>query len=214
MPSPATDHPSTDKPTGFSRKVLLGSIATIAWLIDIGTKVWAVEALSGREPLRLAGGLLYLTLARNSGAAFSLGTDFTIVITCVMIAVVLGILVVSRKVASTPWAWALGLVLGGACGNLVDRLLRHPSPFRGAVVDFFSVLDPYGGFFPIFNVADICIVCGGIFAALLALTGRELDGTRAGGHRPDDRHLQDRGPDDPPVEASPGPQRPAERDDA
>jgi signal peptidase II len=184
VPSSTTDHPSTHKRSGLSRHVLLiGSIAAVVLLIDLGTKIWAVEALSGREPLRLAGGALYLTLARNSGAAFSLGTDFTVIITIVMMSVVTGILVVARKVASTPWAWALGLVLGGACGNLIDRLFRHPSPFRGAVIDFFSVLDPYGGFFPIFNVADMCIVCGGIFAALLALTGRELDGTRTGKHQ-------------------------------
>lgn len=187
---------------------MLGSIAAVALLIDLGTKVWAVEALSGREPLRLAGGALYLTLARNTGAAFSLGTNFTVVITIVMIAVVTGILITARKVASTPWAWALGLVLGGACGNLIDRLFRHPSPFRGAVVDFFSVLDPYGGFFPIFNVADICIVCGGIFAALLALTGRELDGSRTGrdGATVEPAPTVD--------SADPDPQRPRNQDEA
>lgn len=183
MSSSATDRPSTRRRPAISRRraLLLGSIALVALLIDLGTKVWAVEALSGREPLRLLGGALYLTLARNNGAAFSLGTDFTVIITIVMITVVVGILLVARRVASTPWVWALGLILGGACGNLIDRLFRHPSPFRGAVIDFFSVADPYGGFFPIFNVADMCIVCGGILAALLALTGHELDGTRIGG---------------------------------
>lgn len=187
MPSSATDHPSTDKRTGgYRRTVLLACIALVVLLVDLGTKIWAVAALSGREPLELAGGLLYLTLARNTGAAFSLGTDFTVIITVVMLVVIVGILFVARKVASKPWAWALGLVLGGACGNLVDRLFRHPSPFRGAVVDFFSVLDPYGGFFPIFNVADTGIVCGGILAALLALSGRELDGSRTSDPKPAD----------------------------
>lgn len=180
MPSSTTHRPPIATHAARRRRLLLGTVALIGLLVDLGTKIWAVEALSGREPLRLAGGVLYLTLARNSGAAFSLGTDFTFVITIVMITVVIGLLVVARKVASKPWAWALGLVLGGACGNLVDRLFRHPSPFRGAVVDFFSVLDPYGGFFPIFNIADVCIVVGGALAALLALTGRELDGTRTG----------------------------------
>ncbi|MFV0533004.1 MAG: signal peptidase II [Cumulibacter sp.] len=178
MPSSDTANPSTRV---RRRTVLLGSVALVAFLLDLGTKLWAVDALTGREPLKLFGGALYLTLARNTGAAFSLGTDFTVIITIVMMTVVVGILVISRKVLSAPWALALGLVLGGACGNLVDRLFRHPGPFRGAVVDFFSVFDPYGGFFAIFNVADICIVGGGIFAALLALTGRELDGTRTKG---------------------------------
>ena len=144
--------------------------------------MWAVAELSGREPLRLAGGALYLTLARNSGAAFSLGTDFTVIITIVMITVITAILVIAPKVLATPWAWALGLILGGASGNLIDRLFRHPGPFKGAVIDFFSVLDPYGQFFPIFNVADAGVVCGGILAALLAILGREIDGSKAAGN--------------------------------
>lgn len=147
-------------------------------VVDLATKLWAVEALSDREPLRLAGGALYLTLARNYGAAFSIGTDLTVIITIVMLAVIAGILYISRKVLSTPWAWALGLILGGASGNLIDRLFREPGPFRGGVVDFFSVFAPYGEFFPIFNVADICIVSGGILAGLLAVLGFDLDGTR------------------------------------
>lgn len=145
--------------------------------VDLATKLWAVAGLSGREPVELFGGALYLTLARNSGAAFSMGTDFTVIITIVMITVICGILVIARKVAATPWAWALGLILGGALGNLIDRLFRHPGPFRGAVIDFFSLFDPYGQVFAIFNVADMAIVGGGILAGLLAILGRELDGT-------------------------------------
>ncbi|WP_234356212.1 signal peptidase II [Blastococcus sp. Marseille-P5729] len=163
----------------YRRTILLLSIAAVILVVDLATKLWAVESLTGREPLRLAGGALYLTLARNTGAAFSLGTDFTVIITIIMLTVIAGILFISRKVRSTPWAWALGLILGGAAGNLIDRLFRHPGPFRGAVIDFFSVLDPYGQFFPIFNVADICIVCGGILAGLLAVLGLDIDGTRA-----------------------------------
>jgi signal peptidase II len=75
----------------------------------------------------------------------------------------------------------LGLILGGAAGNLVDRVFRSPAPFRGHVVDWISVFDPYGRVFPIFNLADSGIVCGGILAVLLALRGLEMDGSR-GGH--------------------------------
>lgn len=181
MPSSAETEATTSAVVARRRTVLLLSIAAVILVLDLATKLWAVEALSGREPLRLAGGALYLTLARNTGAAFSLGTDFTVIITVIMITVIAGILYISRKVLSTPWAWALGLILGGASGNLIDRLFRHPGPFRGAVVDFFSVLDPYGQFFPIFNVADICIVCGGILAGLLAVLGFDIDGTRLKG---------------------------------
>lgn len=158
------------------RLPLLLTIAAVALLVDLATKLWAVAELSDREPLRLAGGALYLRLARNSGAAFSLGTDFTVVITLVMLAVVAGIAYVSRRVRSAPWAVALGLILGGACGNLIDRLFRHPSPFKGAVIDFLSLFDPDGQVWPIFNIADMCIVTGGILAAVLAVLGRELDG--------------------------------------
>lgn len=184
-PSAGTD-PIDERPaTRRSRAGLLLTIAAVALLIDLATKLWAVESLSGREPIRLAGGALYLTLARNSGAAFSMGTEMTIVISCVVIAVVIGILVMARKVSWRPWAWALGLILGGALGNLVDRVFRHPGPLRGAVIDFLSLFDPYGQVWPIFNVADICVVTGGLLAGLLAVLGRELDGTRARDDEPD-----------------------------
>ncbi|WP_228389479.1 signal peptidase II [Cumulibacter manganitolerans] len=166
------------RPARQRRTVLLFTIAAVALLIDVTTKIWAVHALSGREPLKLAGGAVYLTLARNSGAAFSMGTGITIVISCVVIVVAVGIAVVARKVRWAPWAWALGLILGGALGNLADRIFRHPAPLRGAVIDYLSLFDPYGQVWPIFNVADMCVVCGGILAGLLAIIGRELDGQR------------------------------------
>jgi signal peptidase II len=63
-------------------------------------------------------------------------------------------------------------------GNLVDRIFRAPGPLRGHVVDMVSVFAPDGSFFPVFNAADSAVVCGGILLVLLALTGREMDGTR------------------------------------
>lgn len=170
---------ASGRPTPGRRTVLLFGIAAVALLIDVATKVWAVQALSGREPIKVAGGALYLTLARNSGAAFSMGTGITIVISCVVIVVAIAIAVVARKVRWAPWAWALGLILGGALGNLTDRIFRHPAPLRGAVIDYLSLFDPYGQVWPIFNVADMCVVCGGILAGLLAILGRELDGQKA-----------------------------------
>jgi signal peptidase II len=73
---------------------------------------------------------------------------------------------------------ALGLVLGGALGNLTDRVFRAPGPLRGHVVDVVSLFAPDGSVWPVFNLADSCIVTGGVLLVLLALTGRELDGTR------------------------------------
>ncbi|CAN5181083.1 N/A [soil metagenome] len=149
------------------------------YLLDVLTKVLAVAVLSDREPLRLFGGLLYLTEARNRGAAFSFAEGATVLFTLVAVVVVLIILRASRRLRSLSWALALGLVLGGAAGNLTDRLLRDPGPLRGGVVDFLSVLDPYGAVWPIFNVADSAIVCGGLLAVVLTFRGVEFDGTRA-----------------------------------
>jgi signal peptidase II len=78
-----------------------------------------------------------------------------------------------------PWALALGLVLGGALGNLGDRLFRAPGVFHGHVVDMISVFGPYGEHFAVFNVADSCLTVGVVLAVLLELTGRQRDGSRA-----------------------------------
>lgn len=157
---------------------LLLIVAATAFGLDLLTKVVVVATLNGEPPVRLLGGLLYLTEARNTGAAFSLAAGATILFTVIAAIVVVVVLRTARKLRSLPWAWALGLVLGGAAGNLVDRIFRSPGPLRGGVVDFLSVLDPYGGVWPIFNLADSAIVCGGILAVVLALFGYEFDGTR------------------------------------
>jgi signal peptidase II len=87
---------------------------------------------------------------------------------------------VARRLRSTGWAVALALVLGGALGNLVDRVFRSPGPLQGNVIDVVSLFAPDGSVWPVFNLADSCIVSGGVLLVLLALTGRELDGTRSG----------------------------------
>jgi len=75
------------------------------------------------------------------------------------------------------WAAGLGLVLGGAVGNLADRLFREPGPMRGHVVDFLSLFDPYGGVWPVFNIADMAIVGGGATVIVLSLLRHDYDGT-------------------------------------
>ncbi len=163
--------------TRSSRTPLL-LVAVGVLSLDVVSKVVVVATLSDRQPVRLLGGLLYLTEARNTGAAFSLAQGFTVILAVVAFVVVGLILRTSGRIRSTGWAVALGLVLGGATGNLVDRVLRDPGPFRGGVVDFLSVFDPYGQVWPIFNFADSAVVCGGALAVLLALRGVDLDGTR------------------------------------
>ncbi|SHK85226.1 signal peptidase II [Pseudonocardia thermophila] len=173
-----TDPPATTTAPGPTRVVLLSVIAAVVLALDVVTKVIAVAQLEHRPPVELLGGLVYLQLIRNPGAAFSLATGYTWVLTVVAIIVVVVIVRVARRLRSVGWAVALGLVLGGALGNLGDRLFRSPGPLQGHVVDMVSVFAPDGRVWPVFNAADSAIVCGGILLVLLALTGRELDGRR------------------------------------
>jgi len=155
--------------------------------LDLATKIAAVSGLQGRPPVLLVDGVLYLVLTRNTGAAFSLGQGYTIVLTLIALLVVGVIVRFARRLGSMSWAIALGMILGGASGNLVDRLFRAPGPFRGAVIDFISVFDDSGDAFPVFNVADSALVVGVLLAVILELTGRQLDGTRMGHSLGDDK---------------------------
>ena len=170
------DQPARPRP---SRARLLLGLAAAVLALDVGTKLLVVATLSDREPLRLLGGALYLTEARNTGAAFSFAEGATVVFTLIAVAVVVVIVRSARRLFSTGWAVALGLVLGGAVGNLLDRVFRDPGFLRGGVVDFISLFDPFGRVWPIFNVADSAIVCGGVLGAVLAFRGIEFDGRRA-----------------------------------
>ena len=154
---------------------MLLAVAAGVYAADVVSKVVVVAPLSHRPPVRLLGGLLNLMVLRNSGAAFSIGTSMTIVFTAIAVGVIFFILRTSRRLRSLPWAVTLGLLLGGATGNLTDRILRSPGVFRGNVVDWIQL--PH---WPVFNVADSAIVCGGVLAVLLAARGFRLDGTRDG----------------------------------
>jgi signal peptidase II len=168
--------PSTAAP---GRVGLLAVIALVVLAADGLSKIVGVAELEGREPVRILDGLVYLQLVRNPGAAFSLATGYTWVLSLVAIGVVIVIIRVARRLRSAGWAVALGLILGGALGNLADRLFRSPGPLRGHVVDIISVLAPDGRVWPVFNLADSCIVTGGVLLMLLALMGRDLDGSRS-----------------------------------
>jgi signal peptidase II len=171
--------PSTTVTAAGPKVVLLAVIAVLVLAADIITKTVAVAQLENRAPLELLGGLVYLQLVRNPGAAFSLATGYTWVLTIVAIAVVVVIIRVARRLRSIGWAIALGLVLGGALGNLTDRIFRAPGPLQGHVVDIVSLFAPDGRVWPVFNMADSSIVTGGVLLVLLALLGRELDGRRS-----------------------------------
>jgi signal peptidase II len=151
----------------------------LAVLLDQWVKHLSTEQLHEGQPVRILGGLIYLSLLRNSGAAFSFGSGYTWVFPLITVAVIIWIGWMARKLRSVPWAIALGLVLGGALGNLTDRLFRAPGPFRGHVVDMISAFAPYGERFAVFNIADSCLSVGVVLAVLLELTGRQRDGSRA-----------------------------------
>lgn len=149
-------------------------IAALLILVDQLTKLWAVEALSGHARIPIIGDLLGLILVRNPGAAFSFATGQTWIFSIVAIVVTAIVMRVSKRLGSMWWAVTLGLVLGGAVGNLIDRLARAPGIFRGHVVDFID----YGGLF-VGNVADIAIVGAAVAIVGLSLIGLEVDGSRA-----------------------------------
>ncbi|KKK02428.1 signal peptidase II [Micromonospora sp. HK10] len=163
---------------------ILVGVAVVALLADLGTKQLALSSLSGRGPVSLLGGAVYLTLTRNSGAAWSIGSDHTWVFPLITIGVVGWIAWMALRLRSLPWAVSLGLVLGGALGNLTDRIFRAPGHFVGHVVDMVSLFDPYGQVWPVFNLADSSLVCGVLLAIFLELTGRQRDGSRATAEQP------------------------------
>lgn len=170
---------TTDVPTGPSagmprrRMGLVVAVAVAVLALDITTKCIIVATLSPTHTIRLLGGFLHLRQDRNPGAAFSFAPGLTILFSLIAITVIVVILRSSRRIRSVPWAITLGLLLGGATGNLVDRIFRAPGLFRGWVVDWIQI--PH---WPVFNLADSAIVCGGILAVLLSARGIRLDGQR------------------------------------
>jgi signal peptidase II len=148
-------------------------VAGIVLAADVVSKAIVIATLAPGHVVRLLGHYLQLTNTRNSGAAFSVGTGATALFTAVAVVVVIVILRTAKRLRSLGWAICLGLLLGGALGNLVDRLFRSPGPLRGEVVDWIQL--PH---WPIFNLADSAIVIGGCVAVLLSTRGITLDGTR------------------------------------
>jgi signal peptidase II len=175
----AGDQQTPQALSGRRRTGLLAATAASALLLDVLSKIVVVATLEGRPPVELLGGGLYLDVHRNPGAAFSMATGMTWLLSLIALGVVAAIVRLAPRLRSTGWAFGLGLVLGGALGNLVDRLLRAPGPLRGHVVDYLSLLAPDGRVWPVFNMADSAIVCGGVVLILLAATGREFDGSRS-----------------------------------
>lgn len=184
---------STGVPPRRRRIWIVLICAALALAIDTVSKAIVVANLQDRGPIHVPGGFLNLTLIRNSGAAFSIGESQTWVFTVIAAGVVFVILRVSRNLRSLPWAIALGLLLGGALGNLSDRLLRSPGVGRGDVVDFlqFPTFPLVHYDFPVFNLADTSIVIGGCLMVLLSFLGMQPDGTRHKDLKPADGNAEE-----------------------
>lgn len=176
IPEDTRTDPGTARRTRPRRIGLFALVALGVLALDVVSKILVVANLRPGQQVRVLGGVFYLDIARNSGAAFSLGTGFTVILTVVALAVVAVILRTARRMRSVGWAVCLGLILGGALGNLSDRIFRAPGVGRGYVVDWISAFGPNGAHWPIFNLADSGIVCGAVLAAILALRGIELGG--------------------------------------
>jgi signal peptidase II len=157
----------------------LAVVAVPVYVADQLTKAWVTANLQPDHPRNLIGSVLQLNLVRNSGAAFSIATGQTWVLTLIACSVVVFVIFTARRLGSRGWALALGLLLAGSLGNLTDRMFRAPGPGRGHVVDFLQL--PH---YPIFNIADSAIVSAAVLIALMAFRGVSLDGTRVSSDKP------------------------------
>jgi len=182
MSEPETPGPQTPG-QGQARRpkvAVLAGVAALVLALDATSKALVVANLTPGEPVHVIGNILEWNLLRNPGAAFSVGTSYTVIFTLLAIGVVGYVVRTARRLRSTSYAIAFGLLLGGASGNLADRLLRAPGVLRGNVVDWIEVTRYY----PVFNLADSAICCAGVLFVVLVMLGYRTDGTRAGRSAP------------------------------
>jgi len=176
MPGQA-DSPRAARP--LARLAALYGTAAAVLAADQLTKQLVVSNLAGRPPVRVIGSFVELRYTTNSGGAFSLLTGAPLFFAAMAIVIIAGIVHAARRAQGLPVLLVLGLVLGGALGNLADRLFRGDAAFSGEVVDFVKV-----GIWPVFNLADSCIVVGGLLLAFLL--GRSERAGRQPGQTPAD----------------------------
>ena len=142
----------------------LYGVAWFVWVLDLATKLWAVNTLSDRSNIKVIGDFFQLTLVRNPGAAFSVAEGATIFLTLFGFLVMGVIFYYSTKITSRGWSVVLGLAMGGILGNLVDRIFREPGFLRGHVIDWLQIPN-----WPVFNIADTAIVAAAALSMILSL---------------------------------------------
>ncbi|PPK95225.1 signal peptidase II [Kineococcus xinjiangensis] len=181
---PPSETPPGDRDTTAvdtrRRWPVAAALVALLYPLDQVTKSLAVAHLVPGRQQPLVGELLQLRLIRNPGAAFSFAENLTWLFTLIAVVAAVVVVVLLTRVRSRGWAVALGLLLAGVLGNLTDRLLRAPGVGRGHVVDFLEL--PH---WPIFNVADMCVVSAAVLIGVLGVRGHRLDGTREGAEEPD-----------------------------
>ena len=133
------------------------------WLFDFATKHWAISAFDS-QPQKILGDLLSFTLVRNSGAAFSFATGFSIFFALLALAVVVAVVYYAKQITSSGWQLTVGLLLGGVLGNLTDRIFREPGWLSGHVIDWIQIPN-----WPVFNLADCAIVTAAAISFALTL---------------------------------------------
>lgn len=143
-------------------RTLLG-VALIVWILDLTTKIWAVNTLSSRSNVKLLGDFFQLTFVQNSGAAFSFASGATVFLSIFSFTVLLVVLYFAPSITSKGWAVVLGLVMGGILGNLGDRIFREPGFLRGHVIDWMQLPR-----WPVFNIADCAIVIAALISVVLS----------------------------------------------
>lgn len=148
---------------------LLYGTAVLAYALDRVTKAWAADALSGRAPIEVIPGVLHLTYTTNSGGAFGFGQSAPWLFAGATILVAGIVVVVSARLSHASVAVALGLVLGGALGNLTDRVMNGPG-LTGRVTDFIDLR-----IWPVFNLADTSVVVGAVLLALASFRREERE---------------------------------------
>jgi signal peptidase II len=151
---------------------VFAGVAIAGLLVDQLTKTLALRKLADGD-VEVLGSWFTLHLTKNPGAAFSTGTRYTLLFSLLAVVAVCVVLYLSRRIGSITWAIALGLLLAGVSGNLVDRIFRDPSPFHGHVIDFLMLPN-----WPVFNIADICINLAAGLILVQAFRGVSLDGSR------------------------------------
>jgi signal peptidase II len=164
-PGARPEPPHGPAPSGVPRSArLLATYGTAAavLVLDQLSKHLVVTTLAGRPPIDLIGSFVQLRYTTNSGGAFSLFTGAPLFFGVMAIVISAGIVYASRRTRPLSMLVVLGLILGGALGNLADRLLRDEGMLRGEVVDFIKV-----GIWPVFNLADSCVVVGGVLLAIM-----------------------------------------------